>query len=198
MELEPQIVEGLQNGDQQAIASLYDEYAPSLYGIVLRIVRSEGLAQDVVQDAFVKAWRNGSRYDASKGTLFTWLLNIARNTAIDKTRSLGYQKAAKSEALQPELENDRRFSTGTAIDGIGLREMVHKLEKKYRTVVELAYFQGYTQQEIAAALELPLGTVKSRVRIAVRELRKIFGEQQASSFLAVALKLTLGSLTSIL
>lgn len=179
----------LREKDKGAIGLLYDEYAPALYGIVLRIVHSEAVAQDVVQETFIKAWKKGGDFDSRKGTLFTWLLNIARNGAIDKTRSAAFRQQKNGTQLTPELANHHRLSTVTETDQIGLRGFVNQLEDKYKEVIELAYFKGFTQQEIAEQLCLPLGTVKSRARIALRELRKIFLEPGITRLIIVALSL---------
>jgi RNA polymerase sigma-70 factor (ECF subfamily) len=165
-----QIIELLQQQDKKAIDALYDQYSPALYGIVLKIVRSEMVAQDVLQEAFVKIWSKGSSYDPSKGTLFTWMLNITRNTAIDKQR-MEETRSKNSEKHTPE------GFMNPQIDHIGLNTEVGKLEEKYRKVIDLIYFEGYTQEEVTEALNIPLGTVKSRVRIALRELRKVFSVQ---------------------
>jgi len=173
---EENIMELLQEQDRHAIALLYDRYAATLFGIVLRIVRSETLAEDVVQETFVKAWRNRASYDESKGTLFTWLLNIARNTAIDKTRSVEFRQRSKIQTLDPSVYSSNGLSFEFNPDCIGLEKIVKKLEEKYRIIVELIFFCGFTQNEVTEHLDIPLGTVKSRLCIALRELRKYFAE----------------------
>jgi RNA polymerase sigma factor (sigma-70 family) len=181
------IIQLLQQQDKVAISWLYDKYSPALYGIVLKIVRSEEIAQDVVQESFVKAWRNGPTYDSKKGTLFTWLLNITRNLAIDKTRSASFRNNQKIQTLDQTVFNNRRLSAEQQTDHIGLNDLVHQLEDKYKEVINLAFLQGYTHQETAEKLELPLGTVKSRIRIALRELRKGFHQQQITILLLLQL-----------
>ena len=171
----------LQAQDKTVVGELYDLYSDTLYGIVLRIVQQEALAQDVLQEAFVKIWKNGHRYDSSKGTLFTWMLNICRNTAIDKTRSANYRRQSKIHAIDQSVYNDEKWSYEQNPDHIGLQQEVVKLEEKYREIIELIYFQGYTQQEVTEHLNLPLGTVKSRVRIGLRELRKLFLSDRATT-----------------
>lgn len=162
--------------DKRAISLLYDRYAAALFGIALRIVHLESLAEDVVQETFVKAWRNHKSYDAAKGTIFTWLLNIARNTAIDKTRSTEFRQHGKIQTLDSSVYMREDFTIEFNPDLIGLDKIVKKLEEKYRIIVELIFFQGFTQYEVTEHLDIPLGTVKSRLRIALRELRKYFAE----------------------
>jgi RNA polymerase sigma-70 factor (ECF subfamily) len=168
---ESELVRLLKQKDKGAFGDLYDRYSGALYGVVLRILnRDEENAQDALQDAFVKIWKSFDSYDVSRGSLFTWMLNIARNTAIDKVRSLGRHQI---QSLNPNvLEMEGNVQT-TKIDQIGLKEVIEKLKPEYRMLIELAYFGGYTQEEIAEKLSMPLGTVKTRVRSALQELRKI-------------------------
>jgi len=173
---EEDIIIQLQEQEKSAISLLYDRYAATLYGIVLRIVRSESLAEDVVQDTFVKAWRYHANYKVSKGTIFTWLLNIARNTAIDKTRSTAFRQHEKIQKLDHSVYMANGLSIEFNPDLIGLDKIVKKLEEKYRIIVELIFFRGFTQHEVTEHLDIPLGTVKSRLRIALRELRKYFSD----------------------
>ena len=176
------IIRLLKEKDKKAISILYDSYAATLNGVIVRIVQSEEIAQDVLQETFVKIWKNGPRYDSSKGTLFTWMLNIARNTAIDKTRSASFKNKGKIQALDKSVYNIK--GTGINPDQIGLRNMLDSLDPKYKQIMELVYFQGYTQKEISDELDLPIGTIKSRVRIGLRELRKFFdGAQMILGFL---------------
>jgi RNA polymerase sigma factor (sigma-70 family) len=168
-----QIVEMLHQSDKQVIAVIYDQYAPALYGVVVRIVQSEEIAQDVMQDAFVKIWKKGTTYDSTKGTLFTWLLNITRNTAIDKIRSAGFRKSEKNQNIDNHLHN-KISNRGTNPDEIGVKELLNNLDDKYRDIIDMIYFRGFTQKEVSEELGIPLGTVKTRLRIGLRELRGIF------------------------
>lgn len=166
------IIRLLKAQDKAAISVLYDRYAATLNGVIFRIVHSEELAEDVLQETFIKIWKKGASYDSSKGTLFTWMLNIARNTAIDKTRSANFRNKGKIQELDTHV-----YGIGTESinpDHIGVKDMLDRLDPKYKEILELVYFQGYTQKEIEEELNIPLGTVKSRVRIGLRELRTIF------------------------
>ncbi len=170
--IQDQLISRLKRQERAAIGYLYDAYNGVLYGVVLRIVRSPELAQQVLQDTFVKAWRNITCYDAAKGRPFTWLLNIARNTAIDATRTAHYQYSRKTD----NLDNLVHQPGGSILnlDALGVREMVSALDDKYKSLIELVYFQGYTQEEAAEESGIPLGTVKTRLRYAIYELRKLF------------------------
>lgn len=170
------LYEWLQKGDRRAIAYLYDKYADALYGVVLRIVPDEALAADIMQESFVKVWRNAQQFDPVKGRLFTWLLNIFRRTAIDKTRSKHFSQRKRTQILDKQTIGSSQFSVEFRPEHIGLEEMVGHLEPKYQSIIDLIYFQGMTQAEVQQELDIPLGTVKSRLRIGLRQLRQFFQE----------------------
>lgn len=167
---EPELVLLLKQRSQHVFSYLYDNYAGALHSIIMNIVSEEELANDVLQEVFVKIWKQIESYDSSKGRLFTWMLNIARNASIDTVRSRGYQNSRQNR----ELTEDVYFAGGTSeikTDQIGLRKVVHALKEEYKVLVELSYFQGYTQDEISKMLGIPLGTVKTRLRTALIQLR---------------------------
>lgn len=179
-----QLINRLKQQDRVAIGELYDAYGGALFGVVLRIVQSRELAEQVLQDTFVKAWRHGASYDASKGRLFTWLLNIARNTAIDATRTSYFQHYRKTDSL----DNLVHKPGGDALnpDHLGVREVVGRLDEKYKSLIDLVYFKGYTQEEAAEETGIPLGTIKTRLRYAINELRGIFGDGYVALLLLAA------------
>ncbi len=168
------LVEGLKNRDRHVFSSIYDQYSPALYGIILKIVKREDIAEDVLQESFVKIWKNGPVYEPEKGTLFTWMLNICRNAAIDKTRSAHFRRLERGQMISPEISNHINWSHSPKTEHIGLKTVINELDDKYRQVIDLIYFQGFTQQEVHEYLGIPLGTVKSRLRIGLRELRTFF------------------------
>ncbi|MFN8244000.1 MAG: sigma-70 family RNA polymerase sigma factor [Ferruginibacter sp.] len=171
---EDELVQLLKNQDRQAFSYLYDNYAAALNGVILRMVEDRELAADILQEAFVKIWNNFMAYDSGKGRLFTWMLNITRNLTIDTLRSKGYKKQTKISGDENSVSNFAGDTSGAAkFDAMGLRNQLAGLKPEQRTVLEMAYFGGYTQEEIARVLEIPLGTVKTRVRAAILELRKI-------------------------
>ena len=170
--LEEHIVQLLEKGDQAAINLLYENYSDSLYGVILKITNNEALAQDALQESFVKIWKNAKKYDSKKAKLFTWLYRIARNTAIDKLRSF-------NNRFNKEVQIDKSdvYILPTASlnqDVIDLKEHVAKLEEKYQIVLNALFFEGMTQQEASDELDIPLGTIKSRLKIGLRDLRKLF------------------------
>jgi RNA polymerase sigma-70 factor (ECF subfamily) len=167
-----ELVEMLKARQQQAFSYLYDNYSGALYAVVLSIVPDRELANDVLQEVFIKIWRQIDLYDACKGRLFTWMLNIARNASIDMVRSKGFNNSQQNRELT-EAVYETAGSTSTNINKIGLRKLVYQLKEDYRVLVELAYFQGYTQEEISKLMNIPLGTVKTRMRAALIQLRDI-------------------------
>lgn len=170
--LEKHIVELLREGDEKAISLLYEHYGDTLYGVALKVVKDEELAQDVVQESFVKIWKKADTYDPAKAKLFTWLFRITRNAAIDKLRSL-------STKTDREIQIDVSDVYSVGVEGIqpelmDMRKHLRQLDPKYREVLEALFFEGMTQQEASEELDIPLGTIKSRLKIGLRELKKIY------------------------
>lgn len=168
---EPELVSALRERNEQAYGYLYDNYSGALYSIVLQIVQNTELANDILQEVFVNIWRKIESYDPSRGRLFTWMLNITRNASIDTLRSKAYQNSQKNQGL-PENVNITSQVTHTNIDNIGLSKILAKLKPEQRVLIELAYFKGYTHEEIAQIEDIPLGTVKTRIRNALLQLRE--------------------------
>jgi RNA polymerase sigma-70 factor (ECF subfamily) len=171
---EPELIAMLKARDEMSLRILYDHYSAALYGVILRIVIDKETAEDVLQETFVKIWNNASAYDSAKGRLYTWLLNIARNTAIDKTRSKSFRKEGQVQSIEDFVYSvDKQHNSSTSVDHIGLRKFVDELKPEQRQLIDLLYFGGYTQTEAAEELNLPLGTVKTRVKAALNRLREI-------------------------
>ena len=161
----------LRQKDNGAFSYLYDHYAGALHGIIKQIVLDTELANDVLQEVFVAIWKKIDTYDASKGRLFTWMLNIARNASIDKTRSRSFQQGARQQAL-----DDVELAAATprpGVDDYGLKKVLFKLKEEQRMLIDLSYYQGFTHDQIARALNMPLGTVKTRIRSALTQLRTL-------------------------
>jgi RNA polymerase sigma-70 factor (ECF subfamily) len=163
----------------EGLEILYDNYAAALYGIIHRIVRHEEVAEDILQETFLKIWNNFKQYDPAKGRLFTWMVNIARNLSIDKLRSKEFAQNQKNHPLTESvslLDSGNQFPFNP--ETIGLKEMVSKLEPEYRQIIDLLFFGGYTQNEAAEKLNIPLGTVKTRSRAAISKLRQQFEKEK--------------------
>jgi len=170
--IEQQIVNLLEQEDKKAISLLYEHYADTLYGVILKIVTDEFIAQDVLQESFIKIWKNAKKYDPKKAKLFTWLYRVAYNTAIDKIRSRS-NKAGKE--VQIENSNVYKFtSKGLNQDVLDIKNHLQTIDEKYQIVINALFFEGMTQQEASDELNIPLGTIKSRLKIGLRELKKIY------------------------
>lgn len=161
----------LQSKNEQAFSYLYDNYSAALFNIINQIVPDTEISGDVLQEVFINIWRKIDSYDPAKGRLFTWMLNISRNAAIDKIRSRGYQDSLKNQSLAEDVHAYTNQVVGPKSDDYGLRKLVNRLKDEHKILVELSYFQGYTHEEIAKTLNIPLGTVKTRIRSALSQLR---------------------------
>jgi len=172
---ETELIDGLKSHSNEAYRYLYMNYRCSLYNNILQVIPDTETANDVLQEVFITIWQNIDKYDATKGRLFTWMLKLTRNAAINKTRSKVYKSQQKNDDISnyvSVIEHNRNEQP--AINQIGLRTQVHRLREDYKNVLELSYFEGFTQEEISKALNVPLGTVKTRLRNAIIELRKQF------------------------
>jgi len=176
--IEQNIIKLLHARDNQAIVLLYEHYSPALYHIILRIVRREDAAQDVLQEAFVKIWKQSVSYDATKGRLFTWIARIAKNAAIDKFRSKNFRAANQTDSIDTFVGDNQTFSELSYIKDSGLRHVVSQLDDKYHEIIDYLYFKDFTQSETSKALGIPLGTVKSRSRLAIKALRGLLQNEQ--------------------
>jgi len=172
---EEELVLALQRREKIAVEALYDMYSASLFGVIVRIVNDEALAEDILQDTFIKVWNSFPSYSTEKGRLFTWMVNIARNLAIDKIRSKDFKNQTKNQ----ELENnvifiDEQRNTVYKPELLGVRDLVEQLKPEQKSILDLVYFKGYTHVEAADELGVPLGTIKTRLRAAITQLRKYF------------------------
>jgi RNA polymerase sigma factor (sigma-70 family) len=170
---EQELVSLLIQQDQNGFNYLYDNYASAIYGMVTRIVQEKEYADEILQDVFVKIWRNIRQFDPERGRLYTWMINLARNTAIDYIRSKGFQNEQKNQSIPESVNNSKDHSMTPNVDHIGMRDVLLQLKREWRELIELAYFKGYTQQEIAERLDIPIGTVKTRTRNALIELKSL-------------------------
>lgn len=161
----------------------YKNYGETLLGLIFKVVRSREAAEEVLQDTFVKIWKYAAQYDRSKGRLFTWFANIARNTAIDKVRSAGFQREQKTDSMENFVTNDNLGAVDMKTSDSGLIATINSLDEKYRKLIDLVYFQGYSQREIEKEFSIPLGTVKTRLRAAISELRSKLGKDYADRLL---------------
>ncbi|WP_299000766.1 RNA polymerase sigma factor [Flagellimonas sp. S174] len=170
--IEKHIVSLLAEKDDKAISLLYEHYGDTLYGVAYKVVKDDDLAQDILQESFIKIWKKADTYDASKAKLFTWLFRITRNTSIDKLRSI-------NNKMDKEVQIDVSDVYNVGVEGIrpdvlDMQDNLEKIEPKYQIVLEALFFEGMTQQEASEELDIPLGTIKSRLKIGLRELGKLY------------------------
>lgn len=171
---EDTLVTDLKAQNRDAFSYLYDNYCGALFGVINRIVQSEEIANDVLQEAFVKIWKNLPFYSKAKGTLYTWMLNICRNIAIDTVRSKSYKNETKNQSIEGFVNViDQTEQLQTKFDYIGLRKIIDKLKPEHLVIINKVYFEGYTQEEVSKELKIPYGTVKTRIRAAMLQLRGV-------------------------
>ncbi|MDB5009243.1 MAG: sigK [Mucilaginibacter sp.] len=172
---EEELVRSLRNREKIAIEALYDMYSSSLYGVILRIVVDVPVAEDVLQETFVKIWHSFSSYSTEKGRLFTWMVNLARNLAIDKLRSKDFKNQNKNRELENNVSFiDEQRNIVYKPELLDIKELVETLKPEQKSILDLVYFKGYTHVEAADELGIPLGTIKTRLRMAIQQLRKHF------------------------
>jgi RNA polymerase sigma factor (sigma-70 family) len=171
---EDELVQLLKSKSEQAFSYLYDNYSAAINGVIYRMVENTELAEDILQETFVKIWNNFANYDATKGRLFTWMVNVAKNLTIDTLRSKSFKKQQKISQDENAVSNVKDENFGAErFDAIGIRKQLANLKPEQRTIIDMAYFNGFTQDEISKQMNLPLGTVKTRMRSAIIELRKM-------------------------
>lgn len=167
---EMRLVSALLDPTSSSFSLLYDAYSPALYGFLLRLVHDQARAEDLLQDAFIKIWSNRDHFDPKQGRLFTWLLTITRRVALDELRAQKVRTVASTYIYDRSEKDVRPALAEGKID----QTLLSHLSPKYQAVMELVYYRDYTSKETAETLELPLGTVKTRIRKAMQELRSHF------------------------
>ncbi len=181
---DPELIERLKRRDPRALADLYDRYGRMVYTLIVRVVRDTGVAEDLVQETFLRVWNRAAAIDSERGALGPWILTVARNRAIDYIRSLEGRMAqntfdldaGEQPALFTDLERDLLNSDRARL----LRKAFEKLTPNQRIVIELAYWEGLSQSEMAERMKQPLGTVKTWVRTALQTLRAEMGKEAAA------------------
>lgn len=170
----------IKDRDQKAFGYLYDNYSKAIYGVIHNVVLDIEESEDILQKTFIKVWNSFDSYDSNKGRLYTWMLNIARNLAIDYKRSKSSKN--KNQNIDENVYTlNNVFTDDENHNTIGLKKVVDQLKPEYEIIIELAYYQGYTQEEISKELNIPLGTVKTRMRKALLLLRAQLQEKTQAS-----------------
>ena len=166
------LIADLKANDKTAFENLYDKYSGAMFNIILRIVQSNEVAEDVLQDSFLKIWKNIESYDENKSTIFTWMLNVCRNTALDSLRKSNVRPSIQTDTDNVYVESLQ--SVQMNIDSVGLKNSLKYLTPEQSLVIQAIYFNGLTHEEASKALDIPLGTVKTRVRNGLITLKNVF------------------------
>jgi RNA polymerase sigma-70 factor, ECF subfamily len=169
------LIDQIKLRDQEAMVTLHARYADLMYSIAYRVLEDGSVAEECVQDAFMKVWQSAAQFDATRGPLIAWLIGITRNVAIDKLRQRGRQRSFLQEQLPDDSGNELSFNLPSDWQdrerADGLRFAVQALPLEQRMVIELSYYGGMSQSEIADQLSVPLGTIKTRMRLGMQKLR---------------------------
>jgi RNA polymerase sigma-70 factor (ECF subfamily) len=176
-----ELLRGVAGGDEAALSALYDRYKLILFGLLLRILHSRAEAEDCLQEIFLQVWRQADSFDEARGRPFTWLVTLARSRAIDRLRSLSSRDRTARDSAREAVEE----TSDAVTDAIRseqsrvVRAALATLPEEQRRVLELAYYEGLTQSEIAGRLNQPLGTIKTRTRSGMMKLKELLKESDA-------------------
>ena len=170
------LVKAVADGDRKALAQLYNRFAPSLMAVAQRILGDRREAEDLLHDVFLEVWRQASQFDPARGTVRAWLLMRMRSRSLDRKKSAGFSRVVSLEANKEDVraQSDDTF----APDRTAVRKALAELPEEQRVVLELGYFEGLSSTEIAAKIDVPVGTVKSRVAAALAKLRLEMAEPE--------------------
>jgi RNA polymerase sigma factor (sigma-70 family) len=175
---EDKLIEGLQNMDGSAMSALYRMYSESLYRVISTIVIVEEVAQDLLQETFIKIWKSFKQYDPGKGRLYTWMARLARNISIDYLRSVNHRNYTVSENLSESTQQiDQKFQVSYNPELIGVKDMTNILNEDQRLALDLIYFKGYTHVQAAEELDITVGILRSRLQSSITELRRTFNKE---------------------
>lgn len=175
---EDKLIEGLKNMDGSAMSALYRMYSDSLYRVISTIVVIEEVAQDLLQETFIKIWKSFKQYDPGKGRLYTWMARLARNISIDYLRSVNYRNYTVSENLSESTQQiDQKFQVSYNPELIGVKDMTNILNEDQRLALDLIYFKGYTHVQAAEELNITVGILRSRLQSSITELRRTFNRE---------------------
>ena len=168
------LILSMQQGDESSFSQLYDNYNEAIFGIIYSIVLDKNIAQEVLQDVFVKIWNKRDSYDINKGRFFTWILNIARNASIDEIRSKSFKNERKNLSTSSFVDIIKTSdSLNNRMDALGIKKFIDKLKPACIGIIDLLFFKGFTQADAAKELDIPLGTLKTRNRNCLKELRTL-------------------------
>ncbi len=169
-----QILKGLRSRDQEALRALYKSHGGAINGIISRMITDPNIAKEALQDCFLRIWQKIELYDKTKGRLFTWMAQIARNIARDKLKSKENNKRSKTDSIENivGINESSELSVTMKDEDIGVRGLKDLLRKEEGIIIDYLYFKGYNQRELSEKLDIPIGTIKTRLRMAISNLRK--------------------------
>ena len=166
------LIQQLKNKDERAFALLYDKYSGAIYSVILKMIKDEGKAQNLLQDTFMTVWDKAEGYNANKGRFYTWLYRIAKNKTLNTLRKT--EPLIQTDDFSVHKNEEAKISIDTEF--LELKGAITKLEARHKQAIELVYFKGYTHREAHTEMDVPLGTFKSYVRQALKQLRTIYGK----------------------
>lgn len=183
------LIEEIANGNELALEELYNRYARVIYSLLVSIVKKEDLGEELLQEFFLRIWERADNYDRSKGAVYTWMVTLARNMAIDCIRSKDYRNQQKNipdedELVLGNLESDQQSPMETLLNAekaATVRKALEQIPEEQKKVIQITLFQGLTQSEIAEQYEIPLGTVKTRMRQGMLKLNSLLSNKQGST-----------------
>lgn len=171
--VESKISELLANQDKEAVALIFINYGSLLLNVINRVLRDDAMSEDVLQSVLLKIWQNGHKFNSSKGSLFTWLVRISKNAAIDKTRTKDFRLSQQSKNGIEVVSIANTVAAEDEMERLYARQLIAQLPQDQKVLINMSFFEGYTHKEICEKLNIPLGTVKTRIRTAIKHLRSI-------------------------
>ena len=173
MQNDTRLIQNLQTKDERALSLLYDKYSGAIYSVILKMVKEEGKAQDLLQETFITVWDKSSQYDPEKGRFYTWIYRIAKNKVLNTLRKSDILIQSEDLSVYKEKEDE---TIGIDTKYLELNGAVSELDTHHRNAIELVYFKGLTHREAHQVMDIPLGTFKSYVRQAIMQLRKSYSK----------------------
>lgn len=170
---EDRIVYLLFDRDKKALTLIFDRYGSLLLNVILKVVDDRQLAEDVLQHVLIKVWNKGHTYNPERGALFTWLMRISKNAALDQRKTKDFRMTSTSMQAQSVVSISNDFSEESQATRMETEQMISHLSGEHEKLIKMSYFEGYSHAEIAKNLNMPLGTVKSKIRIAIGQLRAL-------------------------
>lgn len=181
-----EIIMHLRQGQQQGLSMLYTHYSSTLYGIAVRVLGNSADAEDALQKSFLKIWNSIDQYEEEKASFYTWIAQIVRNTSIDIKRLKSFEFQQKTDSLDPHVHKGE--AVVDSLEGLDTSSLLSSLDEKYAFVLEYLYLRGYSQRELSTEFDIPLGTIKTRVKKGLDILRGSLTKEKAY-FLGVLLLL---------